>query len=160
VTAVVQASVDLGRMMCMLEPESAAARDRRVLEDGGPLVDGGAFSLPPLTPGPLVLEGGGELFVQPEAEPGDVRLDDLVGQRFLVLGRSPAALGPAASWWADRVGAVVATVDDLPGSRTLAGWLDRRDAAVAVVRPDRYVLAAGDDLAEAARRTEGLLIGG
>jgi 3-(3-hydroxy-phenyl)propionate hydroxylase len=142
VRRIVELAVGLGRLMTLTDPRLAAERDRRWLAGERPVI-----KLPRLDAGPLVLEGGGELFPQwPAAEDGR-RFDDAVGQRFLVLAVDDAALGATAGWWRDSVGALVATPAQLrvpPGPAT--DWLAAREARVVAVRPDRYVLAAGPAL--------------
>jgi 3-(3-hydroxy-phenyl)propionate hydroxylase len=144
VRKIVESAVAYGRITCITDREEAAKRDRQWLADPRSAVARLPFRLPSLKPGPLVHKGGGELFIQPEEN--GVLLDDVIGQGFLVLAADTDALGASAEWWSDQVGALVATVDALPSSHTLADWLEVRHARVAVVRPDRYVLATGRNL--------------
>jgi 3-(3-hydroxy-phenyl)propionate hydroxylase len=149
VRAIVQAAVDFGRLVCTLDPAEAAVRDARMLRDTTPPTERWPFRLPVLKPGPLVLEGGGNLFIQPEVVEGQERLDDIVGGRFLVLAQTASGFGTSAPWWQQDVGALVTTIDDLPDpSGAVRRWLDRRRVACVIVRPDRYVLAATNDLDE------------
>lgn len=146
VGAIIRAAVEFGRVICTTDPEAAAERDRRILSNGDSPAKRAPFFLPRLKPGPLLHAGGGALFPQPHVAGGE-RLDDVVGQRFLVLARRAADLGQASGWWAEATGALVATADQLgPFEASLTRWLDRHGADVAVVRPDRYVMAAGHDL--------------
>lgn len=154
---VIEAAIRYGRLLCTIDRQQAAERDRRMLSDSTPPEQRIPFQLGELDPGPLVLRGGGEFFIQPEVD--GRRLDDIVGQRFLVLGCTRADLGPAASWWSDQVGALVTTVEDLDDAkRTLQRWMDRRAASVVVVRPDRYVLGSGQSLEELTAPVRPLLI--
>jgi 3-(3-hydroxy-phenyl)propionate hydroxylase len=147
VRGIVQAAVDFGRLVCTLDPKEAAARDERMLHDTAPPTERWPFRLPLLEPGPFVLEGGGNLFIQPEVAEGEERLDDMVGGRFLVLARTSSGFGTSARWWQEEAGALVTTIDDLPDpSGAVRRWLDRKGVACVIVRPDRYVLAATDDL--------------
>jgi len=157
VRTIVAAAVGFGRIICETDATRAAARDRRLLEAGLSPTDRARFGLPPLAPGALVGEGGGSLFPQePGFAPGG-GLDDLVGPRFLVAARSLPDLGDSAAWWRDR-GALVATLAQLDGHGALVeDWLARRDASVVVVRPDRYVLGAGNDLAAITTRAAAVL---
>jgi 3-(3-hydroxy-phenyl)propionate hydroxylase len=147
VTAIVKAAVEFGRITCITDPAEAAERDRRWLVDSRPAARRLPFSLPDLQPGPLVLAGGGELFIQPESPAGDgTRLDDVVGQRFLVVSADGQPNGRWAGWWSQEVGALVTEADALPGGDQIKRWLATRKADVAVIRPDRYVMATGKSL--------------
>jgi 3-(3-hydroxy-phenyl)propionate hydroxylase len=141
VRAIVERAIDYGALVAIIDPQQAAARDRRLREDHSALL----FRLPLLERGPLVQDGGGRLFGQPTVA-GQL-LDDAVGQRFLVLARDLSALTPSARWWADAVGAWVTTLDELPDpDPSLKEWFDQRGSSVVVLRPDRYLLAATADL--------------
>jgi 3-(3-hydroxy-phenyl)propionate hydroxylase len=147
VRGIVQAAVDFGRLVCTLDPAEAAARDERMLHATTPPTERWPFRLPLLEPGPLVLEGGGNLFIQPEVGAGQRRLDDIVGGRFLVLAQSARGFGTSAPWWREHVGALVTTIDELPDpSGAVRRWLERKRVACVIVRPDRYLLAATDNL--------------
>jgi 3-(3-hydroxy-phenyl)propionate hydroxylase len=160
VRSVVQSAVRIGRLICTIDPGEAAERDRRMLGDTRPLAQRIGFTLPALQPGPLVRENGGDLFVQPAA--ADLRLDDIIGSRFAVLARTPAAIGPGpADWWRGSMGAFVAAAGQLPAAHAkgVLSWLDNHDSDVVVVRPDRYVLWAGPDLDDVTGKIAGLLGG-
>jgi 3-(3-hydroxy-phenyl)propionate hydroxylase len=158
VRSVVESAVRIGRLICTIDPDEAAERDRRMLSDTRPPAQRIAFTLPALRPGSLVYENGGDLFVQPSGS--DVRLDDVIGSRFAVLARTPALIGAGpADWWRDRMGAFVAAAGQLPPAHAkgVLSWLDNHDSEVVVVRPDRYVLWAGPDLGDVTRKTAALL---
>lgn len=160
VRSVVDAAVSIGRVICTVDPGEAARRDRRMLSDDRPPSQRILFTLPPLQPGSITLENGGDLFIQPPA--GDRRLDDLVGQRFAVLARSPELISPAtADWWIYQLGALCATASQLPPASASAvlSWLDSNDSDVVVVRPDRYVMWAGTDLDAVTSKVAGILNG-
>lgn len=143
---VAAAAIDYGRLVCTTDRSSAAERDRRFREDPRSPEERIIFRLPRLDPGPLVLAGGGELFIQPDVDAGYHGLDDVIGQRFFVLGVDREALAEAGAWW-EREGAYVSTLADMGAyATTLKRWLHTRGATVVIVRPDRYVLAAGRDL--------------
>ena len=153
VARIIAAAIDYGRLTCTIDPQAAAERDRRWREDRRSVTDRLPFSLPVLDQGPLVLEGGGELFVQPPIPDPAGRLDDVVGQRFLVVGRNDKSFGATRDWWVDVAGALVATIDELRDPLDdLERWMDRHSADVVVVRPDRYVLGAGLALDDITRR--------
>ena len=87
---VINAAIRIGKVICELDPQKAAERDRMLRANSSEMREGLSFTLPRLDPGPLVLNGGGSLFVQTTI--GKSRLDDIVGPRFLVLCRTHTAL--------------------------------------------------------------------
>lgn len=153
VKRITEAAIDFGRLVCMTDPAAASARDRRLLAADPDERERLSFQLPRLEPGPLVLDGGGGLFIQPEID-GRL-LDDLVGPRFLVLARDDAALGASAGWWRG-IGAQVTTLAAL-NDPACARWMDRFEAGVVVVRPDRYVLGTGGTLDAITAKVQSLL---
>jgi 3-(3-hydroxy-phenyl)propionate hydroxylase len=159
VRAITQAVVDFGEIICTLDPAVAEERDERLLNDERPPEQRLPFAIPRLQPGPLVLDGGGGLFVQPEHPVRDgKRLDDLVGPRFLVLARTEGQLDVARDLWGWRRDVIMVALDDLDDPEgTIGRFLDKRSADVVVVRPDRYVLYAGRDAESALRAVTGLL---
>jgi len=157
VTNVITTSIELGKVLCVLDPQIAKERDDKILGSGEPPEKRVTFKLGELVPGPLVLPGGGMFMISPKV--GGVPLDDLVGQRFLVLARDGSALTDDVAFW-QSIGARIATLDDLPTEDgSLRRWMDRRNANVMVVRPDRYVLAAGASLDDISDETKALLAG-
>ncbi|MHC0054730.1 bifunctional 3-(3-hydroxy-phenyl)propionate/3-hydroxycinnamic acid hydroxylase [Actibacterium sp. D379-3] len=142
-TKVIEAAIRIGKVICELDPEKAAKRDALLLANDPTTHKSLVFTIPPLDTGPLVLDGGGRLFIQPQVD--GKMFDDIVGSRFLVLARTPAALGSTAGWWRDVMDARVALVSEFD-TPDFDRWFDRKGADVVVVRPDRYVLGAGDNL--------------
>jgi len=132
--AVIDAAVGFGRLICVLDPAEAAARDEAMLatyagESVAPDVT------PPLTGGPAVGPGGGAPARQPRVD--GVLLDDRVGPGFLLCTtRRPAPPSAEAAWWADH--GTVLDVAEAPGAACL---LEGSEACV--VRPDRYVMTRG-----------------
>ena len=92
--AVIDVAVDFGRLICVLDPAAAEERNARMLADRASATAAGAGDgaapnlIPPLTAGPAVGAGGGDLSRQPRL--GGERLDDLVGTGFAVLHRRAA----------------------------------------------------------------------
>lgn len=140
---VIEAAIRIGRVVCELDAKCACARNRRLRQSNLGLKKELMFALPDLLPGHLVLEGGGSLFTQPRVE--GRRLDDVVGQNFLVVSRSQAALGSSAAWWISTVNAKLIVLSNTP-NESLLQWLDARRCDVVVVRPDRYLMGTGNNL--------------
>jgi len=140
---VINAAIRIGKVICELDPRKAAERNVLLRANNSQMRKELSFALPRLEPGPLVLRGGGSLFVQPVI--GGRRFDDIIGSRFLVLARSAAALGKTVDWWADELGARVAQLQEFDDA-ALNQWFARYKAEVAVVRPDRYVLGTANSL--------------
>ncbi len=134
-------SVELGRIICIDDPEEAAVRDRAMIasaELSGPV---GPPALPPLGPG-LLLAGdraAGSLSVQGQISAGGRtgRFDSLAGRGWVLYGRDadPAAgLSPeVAGWFAGLRGL---TVDCSAASSPYPSWFDELGASVVLVRPD------------------------
>jgi 3-(3-hydroxy-phenyl)propionate hydroxylase len=165
VRSVAESAVRIGRLICTIDTNEAAERDRQMLSDSRPPSQRIAFTLPALRAGSLIHENGGDLFVQPAGPDG--RLDDVIGSRFAVLARTQALIGQAligpgpADWWRDRMGAFTAAAGQLAPvhAKGVLAWLDSHDSDVVVVRPDRYVLWAGPDLDDLTPKIAGLLAG-
>jgi len=133
----------MGRTVCILDPQAAAERDRRMLADrAAGNVPAGPAGYPPITEG-CILPGtpaAGWPFTQPVLEDGR-RMDDALPRGawlFRPPGTSPEGL-PAG-------------VVDLPlDSPHLAGFapavaalLAGEGVSAALVRPDRYVFGSGE----------------
>jgi resorcinol 4-hydroxylase (NADPH) len=149
-------SMELGKIICVADPEKAAERDRRMMADlaasDGTPVDTDIASL-----GPGVwLQGSphaGELSVQGivEADGRRGRFDDVAGRGWIVLGRgtSPAEMltqhqtGQLESLGGRciQIGApgTVCDVTDVEGTYTK--WFDGLETNFVILRPDFYVAA-------------------
>lgn len=153
VTHIIKAAVRFGDVISVIDPELASQRDHKYLKDTRPVTERLRFALPNLKPGPLVLDGGGELFIQPSNMHGE-RLDDIIGQRFAVFIRTGHE--HATTWWQHELDAYIADTTDWPD---IDDWLNTRGATAVVVRPDRYTLWAGTDLATVSPHISPLLTG-
>ncbi|MOA21093.1 3-(3-hydroxyphenyl)propionate hydroxylase [compost metagenome] len=162
----------LGSIICITDPEQAAARDQRMKAE---LEASGRKPVPTdkaaLGPGLWCPEAGhaGELSVQGIVRAGERqgRFDEIAGRGWLVIGfeQSPRAALPAAQLEAlERLGARFVTIG-APGSRcdvedvegTYAAWLQRIDARFLLIRPDFYVAASAASAGELQRQLGGLL---
>jgi 3-(3-hydroxy-phenyl)propionate hydroxylase len=163
VARIIDMAVAAGRDICVLDPEAAAARDVRMRReaqlDEAPRTT--FQGMPPLVEGLLDGDGSGELFPQPVVRDpaGDVRLmDDVVGDGITVVALAPTAGRLAASG----LDVTVVAVGEDAGtelqtvSEDLAAWFSERAVTVAVLRPDRYVYAATDDVEYALTATKRL----
>lgn len=168
----IEFSMALGSIICITDPEEAAARDRRMKAE---LEASGRTPVPTdkaiLGPGIWCPEAGhaGELSVQGIVRVGDRqdRFDEIAGRGWLVIGyeQSPrAALSAGQLEALDRLGARFVTIG-APGSQcdvedvegTYAAWLQRIDAHYLLIRPDFYVAASAATAGELQRQLDALL---
>lgn len=155
----------IGQTICERDPVAAAARDTRILAEGGgqPLVITRQEIVPPIEEGLIAVEGTparGLLFPQPAiVEGGSSRLlDKLTGPvwRLILDGRRiGAAEGEALTkeMGGILVAAVVPEGQDAADASVLrerdgvlSAWFDRHGVAAALVRPDHYVFGAAKDI--------------
>lgn len=149
----VERAVGIGKLMETLAAREAGLPDPHPPMDLG-LRPGGTF-VPPIRGGVLVEEqcregtSVGELLRQPIVRSrggAEVRLDDVLGPGFSVVGRTRRDLemGPTAQAVFERLGGRGVPLDEL---EVVAGDLDLLFDAhpAAVVRPDRYVFGVVDD---------------
>jgi 3-(3-hydroxy-phenyl)propionate hydroxylase len=168
VSAIIEAAVENGRYICMVDPVEARRRDAHYREKLRLGTDVGSFRnvIPGLEAGlidgEVSPEGAvGRQFPQPivrtEGE-GEVLLDELLGPGFALVderGGRIVALSPTA----DEGGSITRIVD---GTGPLESWFDRTGTEWCIVRPDRYVFAAGtgpERLRAALSRLRGTLLG-
>jgi 3-(3-hydroxy-phenyl)propionate hydroxylase len=155
VRALIEVAIGMGRVICTLDRDEAAARDARFearTERDLPIPP-----LPPLGPGlhrgaPL----GGSLALQARVRaPGGAPalLDDVVGPGFalLVRGGAPALREPARRVLEDVSGRLVPIEPAFDAEGAYAAWLDRHACDAVLVRPDHVVFgtASGADAAGA-----------
>jgi 2-polyprenyl-6-methoxyphenol hydroxylase-like FAD-dependent oxidoreductase len=156
---VIAFAVELGKVLCELDHEKAAERDR-TLRGAGPPPD---IALPPLQGGALrdgdPLAGHLSLQGRMEIDGREGLLDDLVGGGFTLLCRDRGTLGAldgSHRALLERldvsVVALGADAGDLDG-RTSA-WLDDNGAAAVLVRPDLYVYGSAGSPAQLPRLLE------
>lgn len=146
VRAIVGLAMMMGRMVCVTDPEAAAARDAQMLAaHAGQNGTAGAMPVADITAGFIVggTAGAGSYFPQPVVE--GRRLDDLLGPGPWMIGRNmpPSVKGIRAASPDSR--------DLGPFGDALQIWLDAHAVEAALVRPDRYVFGSGTshDLAAA-----------
>jgi 2-polyprenyl-6-methoxyphenol hydroxylase-like FAD-dependent oxidoreductase len=155
VRQIVEQAVGMGQLICITDPEQAAARDanlRAAAAQSGPVEWTPTWKLGPgvhREEDPI----GGLLGIQATVvhEGSMVRLDDIIGSpKFALLsvrGDPAEHLGPeaAAAW--QRLGGVSAHIgsganyDDIDGG--YGAWFAQRDVELVIVRPDFYVFGSG-----------------
>ena len=143
VRAIIGMALMMGRTVCILDPEAAAERDRRMLADrAAGNVPAGPAGYPPITEG-CILAGtpaAGWPFTQPVLDDGQ-RMDDALPHGawlFRQPGSAPTGLSE--------------DVVDLPLDSPVLGafgpavgeLLSREGVSAALVRPDRYVFGSGE----------------
>jgi 3-(3-hydroxy-phenyl)propionate hydroxylase len=150
VRSVIERAIEFGRFVATTDPETARDRNARI-RAGAAVMDSAAspgFRLPVLPEGELIGPGGGSQFPQVTDASGR-RLDDRAAGRLQVFMRDTAPFDSAAEWCRDSESVTVAALDRLDGFRPgVEAWLDAQQSNFVVVRPDRYVMAAGDELSE------------
>jgi 2-polyprenyl-6-methoxyphenol hydroxylase-like FAD-dependent oxidoreductase len=151
-------SVELGKMICITDPQVAAIRDAQLFAaQKDPSL--APPPPPPMRLGPGMLHEGdplaGLLFVQGHvAQNGSSGLfDDVVGRGFVLLSNAgdPAnALSAESRAFFECIGGTTAHVSadgpvvDLDG--TYAQWFAQNQAAVVLARPDFYIFGAAPTL--------------
>jgi flavoprotein hydroxylase len=158
VRAVIRFSMDLGKVICVSDPDEAAERDALMLAGS----HGSATPVPPL-PGidrGVVLAGdplAGMLFTQGRVTGADGAprlLDDVVGAGWhLVVATAEARAAVPAdgeSWLAERGGRVVAPdeLGDVDG--TYADWFAAHGVVAVLQRPDLHVFGTATTPADVA----------
>lgn len=145
--AVIGLAMELGKVICVSDPDEAAARDAMLL----PLVpDVGASELPgmpPLASGLFVLEGnGGELLPQGVVEiDGQIGLaDDVISSGWTLFTSEPERIENQTLYWFTSIGGRVVNVGkdfrDVEGTYT--DWMQRVEVGVVVQRPDFRIFAS------------------
>jgi len=138
----IELAITMGRVVCTLDKEAAAARDRDMLAQRA-----AAAPLPPIRTAPFTngcvlagSPGAGELFPQPTSGHGQrrLRLDDGLGEGPWLISRPPTTCD---------LGLVTRHLDEPmldPFRADLLRWFEAHDAEAVLVRPDRYVFGTGE----------------
>jgi len=154
--AVIDFSIELGKIICVSDPAEAAARDELM---NGSLTEI-AMSIPPLPPitGALLPADdpvAGHLFPQGMVAVGGARarFDDVhgVGWRMVTVTTDRLDLDSAlAEWFDDESGRVVAISPDADVDGTYATWFAEHCCTWALQRPDFHLHGAASDVDGAA----------
>ena len=150
--AVIGFAIELGKVICIPDPEEAKARDELMAAGaGGPAAD--TPPMPGFSTGNLFESpGAGELGLQARVElNGEVELlDDAVGLGWRLITNAPASSPPEdlVAWFTELGGSVVdlgasGPVVDVDASYT--SWLEQLGANAVLQRPDAYVFGSAND---------------
>lgn len=144
--AIIRVAIELGRILCQLDPQAAAERDAMVRQAPPPPPP----ELAPLSGG--VLHGGdplaGALSVQGAVALAgrEGRFDDVAGGGFQLIaaaGEPLAHLSAEQRALVDELDMTVASLDDMRDlDGRLSRWLTEHDAHAVLVRPDFYVFGS------------------
>jgi 3-(3-hydroxy-phenyl)propionate hydroxylase len=141
--AYIRLAIEMGRVVCTLDPEQARVRNEQMLAARRAGVAPILPAAPPPLTGPCILEGtpgAGALFPQPVAahDGRTVRLDDALGAgAWLIASSRPA---PRAQ---DVATIGLADPRLAPFRGPLVAWLAANGVEAVLVRPDRYVFGSG-----------------
>jgi hypothetical protein len=148
VSAAVDFSIELGKVICVPDPAEAAARDQAMAGayDG---TLGEAPSLPGIAGG-LIADGSphaGDLF--PQGNLGGRWFDDIhgVGWRMVTVDGDVTELDPALVDWLSAIGGPI--VDVAGAADELVAWFDTHGVRWALQRPDFHLFGTAVDAAGA-----------
>jgi 2-polyprenyl-6-methoxyphenol hydroxylase-like FAD-dependent oxidoreductase len=155
VVEIIRQAVEIGRLICMLDPDEVAERDARMK---AAMKDPALGLKPPPEPrlgyaGTFRHEDGGSgyLSVQGRVRRGEREglFDDVVSKGWQLLtrgGNARVALDRAALEFLGQIGAAVADFgpdgDTMDVDGTYADWFDRLGVDAVLVRPDLYVFGS------------------
>lgn len=141
VRAVIDLAIMMGQMVCVSDPEAAAARDADLMAQREQNGDAsGAMAFPPLLAG-TILEGSaqaGMLFPQVD------RLDDIIGPGACLIAKADLSGALPIHYMALDDERLKTARDDIED------WLDAHQATAVLVRGDKYVFGTGESAALAA----------
>lgn len=146
VSFIIRSAIELGRIVCTIDPERAALRNADMLANLSAGRMPPPLTYPPLAEGCLLAgaPGAGELFPQPVAFAGGrtLRFDDLSAGKAVLVGRSRAALEGVRS--ADIMSIPLDEDRVAPFATAISAWLDAKSTDCVLVRPDFHVFGTGD----------------
>jgi resorcinol 4-hydroxylase (NADPH) len=156
----VSTAIELGKVICVLDPQAAAARDAKLLAARrDPALAPPPAPPPQLGPG-MVVDGGGRLCAGGIVEVGGRAglLDHVLGRGFVLLSRGEDPLmsldATQRAFW-KKIGGLSGGFGPGGNVRDVSGaylaWFDDVGAETVLVRPDFYVFGASSGPDAAAR---------
>ena len=138
VRAIISTAIAMGQIVCMLDENAAAARDRDMLARKASGAQDVSVSYPDLVSGYLTdTPFAGALFPQPVADDG-TRLDAVLGLGPVLIQRSPEVQSDA------RLRVLDLQSPELQRFRgAIETWLVNANADAVLIRPDRHVFGTG-----------------
>jgi len=138
VRAIIATAIAMGKVVCMLDEDAAAARDRDMLARKAAGAQDVSVAYPDLFGGLLTdTPSAGALFPQPVSANG-VRFDQLLGTDPALVGRGlPDGTGDVRYLDLD-------SPDLAEFAPTIGAWLETAGGASALIRPDRHIFGIGD----------------
>jgi flavoprotein hydroxylase len=145
--AVIELAMDMGKLICVADPDEAAARDEAFFAS----YDGGVTEVPPfpaLADGVVLAgsPGAGELFIQGDVESasGRARFDDVVGVGWRLITLAEPGFDDDTRGWFEGIGGVVVTLGCgdsklVDVDAAYRAWLGEHIAVAVVQRPDFVV---------------------
>ena len=167
VQSTIQFSVDLGRIICISDPEAASMRDEAMIAARQQVTQGEPPPTFPSGPG-IFLVGdplAGQMFLQREVARGGSRglFDDLVGSGFRLIGMGgdPARrLTPDDLAFFTSIGGQCVAISSSPDeyadqvidlSGAYAEWFAANSCAVVLMRPDYAIYGSAPEMAGAGK---------
>jgi flavoprotein hydroxylase len=138
-------SVELGKVICIPDPEEAAERDAAMTSSGGGAIE--PPPLPPLAGGVIAAATADAGHTLPQGRTDAGRFDDLHGVGWLLILRPGATDASDAAPWFQQIGGRIVTVGS--DDTVWQGWFAERDCSAVLCRPDFYAFGTAgttDDL--------------
>jgi catechol 2,3-dioxygenase-like lactoylglutathione lyase family enzyme len=173
VQSTIHFSVELGKIICISDPEEARMRDQQMVAIRQQAAQGG-LPQPSFLPGPgIFLEGdslAGNMFLQREIAQGGKRglFDDIVGRGFCLISTAgdPAQhLSPDDEAFFTSIGghllSLRSSADEHAGhvidiSGAYVDWFEANTCAVVLTRPDFVIYGTAPDMAGAVKLVRSL----
>jgi len=141
VRTIIEKAIEMGRVICTIDPEAAARRDAEMLSNAKSQTQKGKL-IPGLQGGLLTkTRGAGELCPQPNARlknGSSGKLDDLLTREAWLISKDAVNVQDATALTAYQLGV------DFDDDGVLERWLAELGARAVLVRPDRYVFGSGE----------------